>query len=178
MKLESRLTGLERQRGEVIQDRHAKQAELDRLTAKKNPEITGPVLSLPQRHQISIQVEELETSLRASAKLLAEIEVELTLVQDRIESERREQFTQEERPRRSREIEEAARQIMGNLWQAAVDNHDEAMARVVNADKELQSDIQRITGTPQPRSSRAVHLLRETTRFIRETVERSMKELP
>ncbi len=67
---------------------------------------------------------------------------------------------------------------MGNLWQAAVDNHDEAMARVVNPDQELQRDVQRITRTPQPRSSRAVHLTRETTRFVRETVERSMKELP
>ena len=178
MKLETRIVQLDKQRSQLELDRAAKQGHRDRLVERKETAKEGSVMPLPERRQLATDIEGMETTLQEIAKLLAEVEVERASVEGRIQRERQETFNQEERPRRSREIEEAARQIMGNLWQAAVDNHDEAMARVVNPDQELQRDIQRITGTPQPRSSRAVHLTRETTRFIRETVERSMKELP
>jgi len=178
MKLETRATQLDRQRSELEKDRTAKQEHRDRLVLRKETAKEGSVMPLPERKQIAIDIEEMEMTLREIEKLLVEVEVERASVQHRIQSERRETFNRDERPRRSREIEEAARQILGQLWQAAVDSTDEVANRVMAPDKELQQDIHRITGTAQPRPSRAVHLARETTKVVREIIERSMKELP
>jgi len=178
MKLETRIIQLDRQQSELEKDRAAKQGHRDRLVTRKETAKEGSVMPLPERRQLAVDIEEVETTLRDIARLLAEIEVERASVHDRIKSERQETFNRDERPRRSREIEDAARQIMGQLWQAVVDSTDEVANRIVTPDRELQGDIQRITGTRQPRSSRAVRLARETTKLIREIIERSMKELP
>jgi len=178
MKLEARNTQLSKQRADVEQERGTIQADLASLTAKKEPSASGAFLSLSQRHTLSIQVEELETRLRANGKLLAEIDQEQVLVQRQIEKDRQDEFNQEERPRRSREIENAAREILQRLWDAVVDAGDDLAARIVTPERELQEDCYRICNTRQLPASRAVHLARETTKVVREIVERSMKDLP